>query len=134
MNPKPLPNPVPAKWYLSKHCEYHQGPGHLTNDCLALRHAIQDLIDQGKIENPAAPNVQTNPLPRHPQVTMIITELQEDDPVNLIRSVKGERVDTTPREGAQEEVPDYVQEWSRKLALKKGEGLGILKQGIAEPL
>ncbi|KAL6312323.1 hypothetical protein AAG906_007996 [Vitis piasezkii] len=29
------------------HYAYHQSPGHDTNHCSALRHAIQDLIDQG---------------------------------------------------------------------------------------
>ena len=31
------------------HCAYHQGPGHETDRCTALRHAIQDLINQGLV-------------------------------------------------------------------------------------
>ncbi|RVX21709.1 hypothetical protein CK203_001150 [Vitis vinifera] len=42
----------------------HQGPGHDTDHCTALRHAIQDLIDQGLV-NLGQPSVTTNPLPAH---------------------------------------------------------------------
>ncbi|RVW20700.1 hypothetical protein CK203_115914 [Vitis vinifera] len=40
------------------------GPGHDTDHCIALRHAIQDLIDQGLV-NLGQPSVTTNPLPAH---------------------------------------------------------------------
>ncbi|RVW34461.1 hypothetical protein CK203_081370 [Vitis vinifera] len=46
------------------HCAYHQGLGHDTNRCSALRHAIQDLIDQGLV-NLGQPSVTMNPLPTH---------------------------------------------------------------------
>ncbi|RVX05621.1 hypothetical protein CK203_027292 [Vitis vinifera] len=47
--PKPPPQPMPPHFRLDLHCAYHQGPGHDTNHCSALRHAIQDLIDQGLV-------------------------------------------------------------------------------------
>ncbi|RVW29918.1 hypothetical protein CK203_112175 [Vitis vinifera] len=40
------PKPVPPRFRLDLHCSYHQGPGHDTDHYNALRHAIQDLIDQ----------------------------------------------------------------------------------------
>ncbi|RVW13813.1 hypothetical protein CK203_083600 [Vitis vinifera] len=46
------------------HYAYHQGLGHDTNRCSALRHAIQDLIDQDLV-NLGQPSVTTNPLPAH---------------------------------------------------------------------
>ncbi|RVW93289.1 hypothetical protein CK203_022372 [Vitis vinifera] len=46
------------------HCAYHQGPGHKTDRCTALRHAVQDLIDQGLVHL-GQPSVTTNPLPAH---------------------------------------------------------------------
>ena len=46
------------------HCAYHQGPGHETDRCTALRHAIQDLIDQGLVHL-GQPSVTQNPLPTH---------------------------------------------------------------------
>ncbi|WKA03340.1 hypothetical protein VitviT2T_021455 [Vitis vinifera] len=62
--PKPPPQPMPPHFRLDLHCAYHQGPGHDTNHCSALRHAIQDLIDQGLV-NLGQPSVTTNPLPAH---------------------------------------------------------------------
>ncbi|KAL6335769.1 hypothetical protein AAG906_039532 [Vitis piasezkii] len=38
--------PIPPRFRMDLHCSYHQGPGHDTDHCTALRHAIQDLIDQ----------------------------------------------------------------------------------------
>ncbi|RVW26321.1 hypothetical protein CK203_115262 [Vitis vinifera] len=46
------------------HCSYHQGPGHDMDHCSTLRHAIQDLIDQGLV-NLGQPSVTTNPLSAH---------------------------------------------------------------------
>nr|CAN76697.1 hypothetical protein VITISV_009720 [Vitis vinifera] len=61
---RPLPQPIPPRFRMDLHCSYHQGPGHDTNHCTALRHAIQDLIDQGLV-NLGQPSVTTNPLPAH---------------------------------------------------------------------
>ncbi|RVW85568.1 hypothetical protein CK203_037489 [Vitis vinifera] len=41
-----------------------EGPGHETDRCTALRHAIQDVIDQGLVHL-GQPSVTTNPLPTH---------------------------------------------------------------------
>ena len=54
----------PPQFRLDLHCAYHQGPGHDTDRCSTLRHAIQDLIDQGLV-NLSQPSVTTNPLPAH---------------------------------------------------------------------
>ncbi|RVW21319.1 Transposon Ty3-G Gag-Pol polyprotein [Vitis vinifera] len=56
--------PIPAQFRMDLHCAYHQGPGHETDRCTALRHAIQDLIDQGLVHL-GQPSVTTNPLPTH---------------------------------------------------------------------
>ncbi|RVW93377.1 hypothetical protein CK203_022397 [Vitis vinifera] len=48
-HPSPLPQPIPAQFRMDLHCAYHQEPGHETDRCTALRHAIQDLIDQGLV-------------------------------------------------------------------------------------
>ncbi|RVW11749.1 hypothetical protein CK203_089738 [Vitis vinifera] len=42
----------------------HQRAGHDTDNCSALRHAIQDLIDQGLVDL-GRPGVAINPLPTH---------------------------------------------------------------------
>lgn len=49
-------------------CVYHDGaPGHDTQDCWALKHKIQDLIDNGEVvvTKLDQPNVQDNSLPLH---------------------------------------------------------------------
>ena len=46
------------------HCVYHQGPGHEIDRYTTLRHAIQDLIDQGLVHLGQL-SVTTNPLPVH---------------------------------------------------------------------
>ena len=59
---KPVSQPVPPHFRLDLHCSYHQGPGHDMDHCNALRHAIQDLIDQGLV-NLGQPTVTINLLP-----------------------------------------------------------------------
>ncbi|RVW76165.1 hypothetical protein CK203_044221 [Vitis vinifera] len=46
LTPRPPPQPLPPHFRMDLHCAYHQGLGHETDQCTALRHAIQDLIDQ----------------------------------------------------------------------------------------
>ena len=42
---RPLPQVVHSHFQMDLHCAYHQGPGQTTDQCTALRHAVQDLID-----------------------------------------------------------------------------------------
>ena len=67
--PKLVPQPVLACFRLDLHYSYHQGLGHDTNHCSALRHAIQDLIDQGLV-NLEQPSVTTNSLSTHSKHAM----------------------------------------------------------------
>ena len=71
---KPLP-PSDSKWYhANEHCDFHQGPGHTTDNCMALRHVIQNLIEEGKITGiQETPNIISNPFPDH-QANYIETE------------------------------------------------------------
>ena len=43
--------PLYPSWFDPKvYCAYHSGVlGHATNDCMAFRHAIHDLIDKGQL-------------------------------------------------------------------------------------
>ena len=61
---RPPPQPIPPQFRMDLHYAYHQGPGHETDRCTALRHAVQDLIDQGLVHL-GQPSVTTNPLPTH---------------------------------------------------------------------
>ncbi|KAL6315062.1 hypothetical protein AAG906_030910 [Vitis piasezkii] len=72
----------PVSQPLNLHYAYHQGPGHDTDRCSTMRHAIQDLIDQGLI-NLGQPSVITNPLPTH--TTHLMSPPIGDDSHEIIR-------------------------------------------------
>ena len=62
--PRPLPHPIPPGFRTDLHYAYHRRVGLDTDNCAMLRHAIQDLIDQGLIDL-GRPVVTTDPLPIH---------------------------------------------------------------------
>ena len=62
--PRPPPQPLPPQFRMDLHCAYHQGSGHETNRCTALRHVVQDLIDQDLVHLGQS-SVTQNPLPTH---------------------------------------------------------------------
>ena len=62
--PRPPLQPTPPGFRTDLHCAYHQRAGHDTDSCAALRHVIQDLIDQGLVDL-GCPGVTTDPLPTH---------------------------------------------------------------------
>ena len=90
LDPRPIPNPLPARFDESKRCAYHQSPSHGTDKCFGLRHAIQDLIDTKMIASPTRPSITNNPLPNHnfgkgPRInSLMIEEEGEKDPSELI--------------------------------------------------
>ena len=59
--PRPPLQPTPPGFKTDLHCAYHQRAGHDTNSYASLRHAIQDLIDQGLVDF-GCPGVTTDPL------------------------------------------------------------------------
>ena len=58
----PPPHPTPPEFRTDLHCAYHQRAGHDTDSCAMMRHAIQDLIDQGLVDLGRSA-VTTDPLP-----------------------------------------------------------------------
>ena len=62
--PTPPLQPTPPGFKADLHCAYHQRASHDTDSCAALRHVIQDLIDQCLVDL-GCPAVTTNPLPTH---------------------------------------------------------------------
>ena len=40
LHPRPIPNPVPARFVVSKRCAYHQSLDHDTDKCFSICHAI----------------------------------------------------------------------------------------------
>ena len=84
------PNPVPHRFKLDLYCSYHQGPGHDTNHYNALRHAIQDLINQVLV-GLGQPSVTTNLLHAHsthavspPSGDIHHIDLIEDDCIHML--------------------------------------------------
>ncbi|XP_069149209.1 uncharacterized protein [Solanum lycopersicum] len=78
----PKPMDVNSRFYrLEQSCAYHSNSvGHDTEDCINLKHKIQDLIDQEVVSlQPAAPNVNTNPLPNHGGGNINMIETDEDE-------------------------------------------------------
>lgn len=63
--PRPPPNPLTklSKYNPNAHCEFHQGPGHTTDRCFSLMHAVQDLIEQGKVVVYSSPFQHNFPKP-----------------------------------------------------------------------
>ncbi|KAF5934576.1 hypothetical protein HYC85_030747 [Camellia sinensis] len=54
LEPRPLPNPLPATHDATQYCAYHQQTGHTVDDCFRLRHEVQDLFDNGAILPPSS--------------------------------------------------------------------------------
>ncbi|GKV53026.1 hypothetical protein SLEP1_g59575 [Rubroshorea leprosula] len=75
----PIRPPYPHWYDLQAKCEYHNVVGHSTEHCTALKHKIQDLIDEGKLQLDAkdAPNITQNPLPSHDADTMNMVTFDE---------------------------------------------------------
>ncbi|KAI8571042.1 hypothetical protein RHMOL_Rhmol01G0086300 [Rhododendron molle] len=92
---KPLrpPQTIPPNLNQNVYCNFHQMPDHTTDNCIRLRHEIQNLIDS-KVFNappPDKPNTVSNPLPQHNapfhinQITLTKNQnLSEFDPTLFI--------------------------------------------------
>ncbi|XP_077232387.1 uncharacterized protein LOC143869499 [Tasmannia lanceolata] len=92
---KPVPNPLPVNWRSDQYCEYHRGPGHMTENCLALKHAIQNMIDKDELAI-ERPNITQNPLPNHraaapPTTNAIFVDEPILDPSVLICAITSDK-------------------------------------------
>ncbi|KAK4708751.1 hypothetical protein R3W88_029676 [Solanum pinnatisectum] len=77
----PKPVDTSSKFYKpDQRCAYHSNNvGHDTEDCINLKHKIQDLIDQKVVSlQTVEPNVNSNPLPNHGGVTINMIKTDED--------------------------------------------------------
>ncbi|GKV34375.1 hypothetical protein SLEP1_g42752 [Rubroshorea leprosula] len=80
----PIWPPYPFWYDPQVRCEYHNVVGHGTEYCATLKHRIQDLIDEGKLQLDAkeakgTPNITQNPLPPHGPPTMNMVAFDEVD-------------------------------------------------------
>ncbi|KAK4732140.1 hypothetical protein R3W88_025128 [Solanum pinnatisectum] len=77
----PKPFDTSSRFYRpDQRCAYHlNGVRHDTEDCINLKHKIQDLIDQKVVSlQTVAPNVNSNPLPNHGGVTINMIKTDDD--------------------------------------------------------
>ncbi|XP_077252356.1 uncharacterized protein LOC143891701 [Tasmannia lanceolata] len=92
---RPVPDPLPKYWRLDQYCKYHQNSGHLTERCLALKYAIQKMIDNKDLEV-ERPSTTQNPLPNHrvvppPVTNAIFVNEPLLDPSTLICAIKSDK-------------------------------------------
>src|SRR3989442_9355789 len=93
LEPKPLPDLLPARFNVRAFCNFHQCKGHDTNNCKRLRHEIQDLIDSGKIPDPenVKPSTTKNPLPDFsPNVVYVIGSYKTEE--EIIAGIEQEEI------------------------------------------
>ncbi|GKV34678.1 hypothetical protein SLEP1_g43032 [Rubroshorea leprosula] len=80
----PLNPPFPIWYNPQARCEYHSGGvGHDLENCLALKHRVQDLIDAKELQitsepEVVGPNITKNPLPTHDGPTVNMIEKDSD--------------------------------------------------------
>jgi hypothetical protein len=63
LDPTPYPDPLLNNWNTNLYCLFYQRTGHSTDECMHLKHEIQDLIDNDVIPKPRLtnqPNVHQN--------------------------------------------------------------------------
>ncbi|XP_077222032.1 uncharacterized protein LOC143855865 [Tasmannia lanceolata] len=89
--PGPPPDPLPRSFREDQSYQYHQGPGHHTDRCLALKYRIEELLKVGDLVLPK-PNITQNPLPRHvvpppPEIGGISDDKPFVDPTSYICAI-----------------------------------------------
>uniref|UniRef100_A0A2N9FXD3 Retrotransposon gag domain-containing protein n=1 Tax=Fagus sylvatica TaxID=28930 RepID=A0A2N9FXD3_FAGSY len=94
VDPTPYPDPLLKNWNTNLFCHLHQKMGHSTDECIRLKHEIQDLIDNDvipKLRLDNQPNVHQNPLSNYqrapPQNQINFIEVLQKDRVLAIDDV-----------------------------------------------
>ncbi|GKV02505.1 hypothetical protein SLEP1_g14938 [Rubroshorea leprosula] len=100
----PLNPPFPTWYNPQARCEYHSGGvGHDLENCLALKHRIQDLIDAEELQIASEPkvvglNIAKNPLPTHDSSTVNMIEKDFDEVQEVAAVTLTNQVSSTPRQ------------------------------------
>ncbi|XP_050889760.1 uncharacterized protein LOC127095058 [Lathyrus oleraceus] len=73
------PTVLPPGYDANAHCEFHMGaPGHTIENCRALKHKVQDLIDSKAITfTPNGPNTNNNLMPTHAGPSVSVVEVDK---------------------------------------------------------
>ena len=119
-NPNP-PNPNTPDYNPNKHCKFHQNLKHSTDNCIRLKHEIQNLIDAGKIIDPESPNTRNNPFSNYQNVpspgTMVINSgASEEEVLNSFEDINLQESHNAPK--SEENVEDLLGQPSGKFDYK----------------
>ena len=92
IQPLPNPNPNTLDYNPNKHCKFHQNLKYSTDNCIRLKHEIQNLIDVGRIIDPENPSTKNNPFPNYqnvpPPATMTINlGVSEEEVLNSFENI-----------------------------------------------
>ena len=103
---QPLPNPNPPNpntpyYNPNKYCKFHQNFKHSTDNCICLKHEIQNLIDSGKITDPECPSTKINPFLNYrnvpPPATMMINSgVSEEEVLNSFEDLNLQTNEESP--------------------------------------
>ncbi|GKV13696.1 hypothetical protein SLEP1_g24682 [Rubroshorea leprosula] len=92
-------------WYNPQaRCEYHSGGvGHDLENCLALKHRVQDLIDAKELQiaseqKVVGPNITKNPLPTHDSSTVNMIEKDFEEGQEVAAVTFTNQVSSNPRQ------------------------------------
>ncbi|GKV48344.1 hypothetical protein SLEP1_g55166 [Rubroshorea leprosula] len=100
----PLNPPFPTWYNPQARCEYHSGGvGHDLENCLALKHRIQDLIDAKELQiasepKVVGPNITKNPLPTQDSSTVNMIEKDFEEGQEVAAVTLTNQVSSTPRQ------------------------------------
>ncbi|GKU88880.1 hypothetical protein SLEP1_g3094 [Rubroshorea leprosula] len=99
----PLNPPFPTWYNPQARCEYHSGGvGHDLENCLALKHRIQDLTEAKELQITSkpelvGPNITKNPLPTHNSSTVNMIEKDFEESQEVATATFTNQVSSTPR-------------------------------------
>ena len=122
-NPNP-PNPNTPDYNPNKHYKFHQNLKHSTDNCIRLKHEIQNLIDSRKITDPKNPSTRTNPFPNYrnvpPPATMMINSgVSEEEVLNFFEDLNFQtKKETSDAPKSEERVEDLLGQPSGKFDYK----------------
>ncbi|GKV38976.1 hypothetical protein SLEP1_g46822 [Rubroshorea leprosula] len=97
----PLNPPFPIWYNPQARCEYHSGGvGYDLENCLALKHRVQDLIDAKELQitsdpEVVGPNITKNPLPTHDGPTVNMIEKDSDKGYEVTTSTNNDGLSTS---------------------------------------
>ena len=93
-NPNP-PNPNTPDYNPNKHCKFHQNLKHSTDNCIRLKHEIQNLIDAGRIIDPKNPSTKNNAFPNY-NTMMINSRVSKEEVLNSFENISLQTNENTP--------------------------------------